>query len=144
MATSRAPLPEAPLLEERGAGPWEASGMADSGPFLLCEWRNACLSTVSCIARVCKGRRRLQCGGRHAWGALQQDPGTDGSKIVSVLFWFDDKPRLGRPVGILDQSVSPSVSRTTEPATPPLHVSPPSIGLPPRRTGSRGRARLPL
>jgi membrane fusion protein, multidrug efflux system len=49
----------------------------------------------------------------------------------------------------LDQSVSPSVSRTAEPATPPLHVSPPSIGLPPRRPESRGRwsrgrTRLPL
>jgi membrane fusion protein (multidrug efflux system) len=46
----------------------------------------------------------------------------------------------------LDQSVSPSVARTAEPAQPPpLHASAPSIGLPPGgRAWSRGRARLPF
>jgi membrane fusion protein, multidrug efflux system len=46
----------------------------------------------------------------------------------------------------LDQSVSPSVARTAEPAPPPpLHASAPSIGLPPRGgVWSRSRARLPF
>ena len=43
----------------------------------------------------------------------------------------------------MDQSVSPSVARAAAPA--PLHVSAPSIGLPPRGSvWSRGRARLPF
>jgi len=70
----------------------------------------------------------------------QQGSSPNSGMDVSVLLFFDDKQYLGRWIGFVDQSVSPTVARTNPDADPisrlGLPLGEPSLGV------ERARSRL--